>query len=115
MGHNAENRQDICRVPEAPKARAKQIGPLLRINPVILVRCRSAVKHSNRPTGSATTSCLPSSLFSCVENEIRFDPVTIGLRNLSNWVNEWSLRRPLPPCERSPVPEPCFYPGTKRQ
>lgn len=24
-------------------------------------------------------------------------------------------RRSLPPCQRSPVPEPCFYPGTKHQ
>src|ERR1700732_1042653 len=28
---------------------------------------------------------------------------------------ESSHRRPLPTCQRSPVPEPCFYPGTKYQ
>jgi hypothetical protein len=132
----------------------------LRINPVTLVRCRSAVKHSDRRTGSgsrsgrAATQCalLPTStllhadgpplsldpliaiaapipsilpvppqllvrrhLCSPVRDEIRFDPLSIGLRNLSNGVKESSHRRPLPPCERSPVPEPCFYPGTKQQ
>jgi hypothetical protein len=76
---------------------------------------RNRRSHFFHSSGSATTSCPPSTLFSCAGNEIRFDPVSIGLRHLSNGVKESSHRRPLPPCERSPVPEPCFYPGTKQQ
>ena len=38
-----------------------------------------------------------------------------GLTNLSNGAKESSDRQLLLPCQRSPVPEPCFYPETKHQ
>src|SRR5438132_902991 len=48
----------------------------------------------------------------------KWDPARPGddrLRNLSNGVEGPSPDGALPPCQRSPVPEPCFYPGTKHQ
>src|ERR1700682_6367937 len=46
---------------------------------------------------------------------IRFGPVTKGLENLPNGGKEPSHRRRLPPCQRSPFPEPSSPSGTKHQ
>src|ERR1700680_2110259 len=46
---------------------------------------------------------------------IRFGPVTIGLEISPTGSKGHQHRQPLPPCQRSPVPEPCFYAGARHQ
>src|SRR6202790_497448 len=46
---------------------------------------------------------------------IPFAPVTIGLEISPTGSKGHQHRKPLPPCQRSPVPEPCFYAGARHQ
>jgi hypothetical protein len=67
---------------------------LFPISPRLVVRCHPCLLTGNRT---------------------QFGPVTIGLKNLSNGVKGPSMRPSLPPCQRSPVPEPCSDAGRKHQ
>src|ERR1017187_5339587 len=62
---------------------------------------------------------VPPQFFLCHDSRSSledWDPVRPGddrLKNLSNGVKGPQHRQPLPPCQRSPVPEPCFYAGAR--